>query len=258
MDSLTSLSAFLAPPPLSPIFQSGGALDGINEDVALIIAVMLVLGLCDVLGTRVLGINDSARWFFVHAIANAVSTVAAFPDVRRALWEDPIHCFSGKSNTMVANSAVAAAHFYHVAAFKLRAEDIFHHITFTAVLCGLAIPFKHEGGVANNFGCFILSGLPGGVDYCMLVAVKQGWMDKLTEKSWNAWINTWIRGPAMSVYGFLAWQAWLLGNYQVPTGFLFLIAFLHFTNGQHYAAQAVASHEKWRLEAQVPGKKKGI
>jgi hypothetical protein len=243
------LLATISPPPLSPLFQSGGSLEGFNEDVTFIVALMLLLLIFDVLGSRVLGISQSARWFFVHAIANAVSTVAAFPDVRRALWEDPIHCFSGKSHSMVANSAVAAAHFYHVVAFKLRAEDIFHHVVFTAVLCGIAIPFKHDGGALNNFGCFILSGLPGGIDYCMLVGVKQGWMAKLTEKSWNAWINTWIRGPAMSVYGFLAWQAWLLGNYNVPTVFLFLVAFLHFTNGQHYAAQAVASHEKWRIEA---------
>jgi hypothetical protein len=27
-------------------------------------------------------------------------------------------------------------------------------------------------GVANNFGCFFLSGLPGGLDYVMLVLVR--------------------------------------------------------------------------------------
>jgi hypothetical protein len=27
-------------------------------------------------------------------------------------------------------------------------------------------------GVANNFGCFFLSGLPGGLDYVMLVMVR--------------------------------------------------------------------------------------
>ena len=29
-------------------------------------------------------------------------------------------------------------------------------------------------GVANNFGCFFLSGLPGGLDYVMLVLVRSG------------------------------------------------------------------------------------
>jgi hypothetical protein len=27
-------------------------------------------------------------------------------------------------------------------------------------------------GVANNFGCFFLSGLPGGIDYVLLVLVS--------------------------------------------------------------------------------------
>ena len=251
---MTSAYAFLAPPPISPLFQDGGALDGWNEDFTLIVGLMMVLAVADFIGTM-LGINAKARWFFVHAIANAVSTYAAFPDFYRAVVGDPVHSFSGQTQTMVANSAVAAAHIYHVVAFKLRPEDIFHHLTFTVILCGLAIPYKHEGGVANNFGCFILSGLPGGIDYCMLVAVKQGWMEKMTEKSWNAWINTWIRGPFMAVYGFLAWQTYLLGNYSMPGVFLFIVAALHFTNGQHYAAQAVASHAKWKqIESAAKGK----
>ena len=256
-DFVAAAHAFLSPPPLSPIFAPGGALETLNEDVTLIVSLMLVLFLADAIGTRLLGINENARWFFVHAIANAVSAVAAFPDLRRALWEDPVHCFSGKSHTMVANSAVAAAHLYHVAAFKLRAGDIFHHLMFTSILCGLAIPYKNQGGVANNFGCFILSGLPGGINYCMLVAVKQGAMPKLAEKRWNAAINTWVRAPAMAVYGFIGWQAYLLGTYQVPTPFLFIVTILHFTNGQHYGAEAVAGYAKWKLLGEMEAKKGG-
>ena len=76
------------------------------------------------------------------------------------------------------DSAVAAIHLYHCIAFSLRAsaEEIFQHLAFVSILCGLAIPFKWIGGVANNFGCFFkfLSGLPGGVDYVMLTCVAQG------------------------------------------------------------------------------------
>ncbi len=142
---------------------------------------------------------------------------------------------------------------YHVLAFRLKAADIFHHLTFTAILCGLAIPFKQVGGVANNFGCFFLSGVPGGIDYVLLVLVKQGYMGKLTEKKWNSTINTWLRGPAMSIYACLAYVCWSSGKL-TPTGLdrfwyhdmcLIVAAGLHFYNGQHYAQEAVGGYYKW-------------
>ena len=109
---------FLCPPPLSPIFQAGGALDGWNEDVCLIGAMMAVLCAIDVcFVTRWL--SPKSRYFALHAFANAVSAVAAAPDVARGLLR-PVEAFSGQSHTMVANSAVAAIHVYHAVAFNLK------------------------------------------------------------------------------------------------------------------------------------------
>ena len=42
---------------------------------------------------------------------------------------------------------------------------------------------------------FFICGLPGGVDYAMLSAVRYGFMDELTEKYINTHLNTWIRIP---------------------------------------------------------------
>jgi hypothetical protein len=159
-------------------------------------------------------------------------------------WQDVcgVLCFSGPSETMLANSAVAAIHLYHCIAFSLRAEDIFHHLAFVSILCGLAIPFKWVGGVANNFGCFFLSGLPGGLDYVMLTCVAQGLMDKLSEKVWCARINVWLRGPAMSCYMLLGWISFVHDkNMKIHWSVLLLIVFLHFFNGQYYAQQSVQS-----------------
>ena len=92
---------------------------------------------------------------------------------------------------------------YHCLAFRLSTADIIHHLVFVTICCGLAIPYKHHGGVANNVGCFVLSGLPGGLDYAMLVLVKHGKMSKFTEKKWNARLQGWLRGPPMAVCVFL-------------------------------------------------------
>lgn len=60
----------------------------------------------------------------------------------RSSMHEPLTGVPGPTHTMVANSVCAAVHLYHVLAFKLSKEDIFHHLTFATILCGLAIPFK--------------------------------------------------------------------------------------------------------------------
>ena len=205
---LDAVTGFLAPPPLSPLFQPEGALAFLrNEDVGFMLIAMSCFFVLDFLIVQKVFV-PKARYFALHVVCNAVSAYFSFPDVRRAVTEDPWTAFTGASCGMVANSTVAALHIYHCLAFKLSGADIFHHAVFVTILCGLAIPYKHTGGVANNFGCFFLSGLPGGMDYVLLVLMQHGLIDKITEKKWNAVINVWLRGPSMSIYLFLGWMTW--------------------------------------------------
>jgi hypothetical protein len=226
------------PEPLSPVFQAGGVLEGYNEDVVQTVAFLAFLFVLDRLVAMPF-IHPGARYFFLHAVINlGVVCFAAWPDVLRLLL-DSTHAYSGPSHTMVANSAIMAIHIYHCLAFKLSTADIVHHLLFVTICCGLAIPFKHHGGVANNVGCFVLSGLPGGVDYVMLVLVKHSKLDKLTEKKWNARIQGWLRGPPMAVYAFVVWQNYCLGTLgakDLPYQLLFFTtaATLHILNGVYY------------------------
>lgn len=261
MDGLLNLIRILSPPPISPYFLPGGFLAGYNEDVCFTLFFMAILMLADIILVRPL-IHPKGRYFALHVLANSISSTAALPDVLRVFtMGDPTSAFSGPSSTMVANSAVAAIHLYHCVAFSLRREDIFHHLTFVSVLCGLAIPLKHIGGVANNFGCFFLSGLPGGINYVLLVCVAQGWMGKLTEKVWTARINVWLRGPSMSIYLFLGFLSFAHDTKrEVPWFLLAIVVTLHFHNGQYYAKQAVeslATHvERARVETRERDKAK--
>ena len=52
---------------------------------------------------------------------------------------------------------------------------------------------------------FFLCGLPGGVDYALLFAVKHGWIHPLTEKRYNTVLNTWIRAPGIVMTSAIAW-----------------------------------------------------
>ena len=118
----------------------------------------------------------------------------------------------------------------------------YHAWSFKTDGCLLAIPLKHTGGVASNLGAFFLTGLPGGLDYILLVLVKQGFMDRMTEKRWCANINVWLRGPSMSIYLFLGFQAWYAQTFLLHWSVLIVVVALHFYNGQYYCEQAVASY----------------
>ena len=170
-----ALADTLNPPPLSPLFRHGGFLQQFNEDLFLIsffLVVLLVLERTVVPLVLRKSLQDkNARYFLLHAIINTVVVVYSFPDMLR-MFLDPLHAFTGPSHTMVSNSAIAAVHLYHVFFFSLNSQDVFHHLTFVVFLCGIAIPYKQVGGALNNVGCFILSGLPGGLDYYLLVGVK--------------------------------------------------------------------------------------
>lgn len=241
LSSIGSFGSFFAPPPVSPMFQAGGRFDGWNEDVVLTLIGMGALLLVDQLLVKPF-LKPKSRYFALHAFANGVSSVAAFPDVVKALTVNPSTAFGTPASTMVPNSIVAAIHLYHCVAFPLRAEDIFHHLTFVAVLCGLALPLKRVAGVASGWGCFFLSGLPGGLNYLLLVASAQGWIDKMTEKKWCARINVWVRGPSMTVYLFLAFNNfWHRGSQDIHPLVSLPVALLYFFNGQHYTQQAVES-----------------
>jgi len=245
---MDTMVKFLWPEPVGPLFKQGAPLEGWNEDLTLTAFMILVLAVLDVLIVRPF-IHHKGRYFALHACANAVSAWASFPDLYRALTNDPRRAFSGPSQSMLANSAVAAIHLYHIMAFKLRREDIVHHAVFVIILSGLAIPYKQVGGAANNFGCFFLSGFPGGVDFVLLTLVAQGIIAKRTEKRLNRHINVWIRGPSMSCYMLLGWVSYMHDIHrQYSEWILLLIVALHFVNGQYYMAQAVESNARHEIK----------
>ncbi len=47
LPQLDALAAFLAPPPISPLFQNGGKFQGWNEDMSLVAFFIVMLGLLD-------------------------------------------------------------------------------------------------------------------------------------------------------------------------------------------------------------------
>lgn len=64
----------------------------------------------------------------------------------------------------------------------------------------------------SNYCLFFLNGLPGGIDYYMMYLVEGNKLDKISEKHYNAYLNTWIRAPGILYGAFYSYQQHLCGN----------------------------------------------
>lgn len=101
---MAALLQFLQPEPVSPLFREGGALQGYNEDLVLTFAALAVLFLADNALAKPF-LKSKSRWFALHALGNAIVSVASFPELVKTL-ADPLHGFVGPMATMVPNSTV--------------------------------------------------------------------------------------------------------------------------------------------------------
>ena len=78
------------------------------------------------------------------------------------------------------------------------------------VVVGAPLLITGEMGPLMNFNNFFMCGLPGGLDYAMLYAVKHAWMSPLHEKRLNRVINVWFRAPPLVGVSVMVYiQLWL-------------------------------------------------
>jgi hypothetical protein len=255
------LHALLTPPAISPLFRVGGALSFLNEDLTLFAAVFAYLLLIDFLVLPLVLRNPTgSRWFALHAAGNLIVSMFSFSDVVRSFLA-PVDALVGPCGSMVPLAAISAIHVYHVALFPLSKEDIFHHAQFVGPLVLLGVMFKNDGGASLNMGSFFLCGVPGGLNYAALVLNKEGSIHKLTQKWFDAAINTWMRAPGLTVFGFMQWQVWLAGVRPTrgwPQWLITLataaVAGLHVFNGNYYAEQSIGNyHEHLEREREKGG-----
>ncbi|KAJ1620229.1 hypothetical protein T492DRAFT_1150349 [Pavlovales sp. CCMP2436] len=181
------------------------------------------LGVIDILIAR----HTRARYFFLHVVANLVISLLCLPDV---WWiaHDPLQALRSHQTIHWPTAIVFSIHIYHVLFFKhLQWIDWLHHIIMVAV--GAPLLIAGETGPLMNFNNFWMCGIPGGVDYCMLFCVKQGWMKPLDEKRHNTVINVWVRAPFLVCTGTLVFlQGHMQTTDHIPTYVRFIRYFLMF------------------------------
>ena len=137
-------------------------------------------------------------------------------------------------------------HLYHCLAFDLDANAIFHHLILAPLIGG--IHFAYPWGCAFNLLNFFISGLPSGIDYALLAAVKAGRVTSFFEKRVNCSLNTWLRAPGLTMFCVVATACWLHPypgtppEDLMPTWLFLPTALSVFYNGQYYAQRVIGNY----------------
>lgn len=141
-------------------------------------------------------------YYGVHVIHNLLIVSLTAPDV----WNSFAHF--NTLHTLQQNDLPTilcyALHLYHVMYYwhVFRFDDWLHH----GLMVGVALPLAQQlrAGPLLGANLFFTTGLPGAISYGLLFANRNGWIDNLTAKRWNAATNLWIRAPGCVVQATLA------------------------------------------------------
>jgi hypothetical protein len=135
--------------------------------------------------------------------------------------------------------ATNSLHLYHCLAFSLSADELFHHALFIPTIGAMGQYFSW-GALQGAIGTQ-LSGLPGGIDYLMLVLVKHGRVSVMAQKRLSASLNNYLRGPVITVLSFILFQSYVYSRNTVPLVVGALVGGTAAFNALYYTKSAIAN-----------------
>tara|TARA_B110000977_G_C11085234_1_gene494441 strand:+ start:3318 stop:4010 length:693 start_codon:yes stop_codon:yes gene_type:complete len=185
------------------------------------------------------------KYYLSHAVINLLVVCLSYSDMISS-YTNLQESINKKSNYLP-TMLVYGLHFYHIISYfnKLRYDDWLHHILMVVV----ALPL---GGMVNsgtllNHSLFFLCGLPGLIDYIMLFLVRNKYINKMTEKKYNKFINLWLRAPGCIAHSVLTLVSFLKYKKNTATKFEYFAAMLTsllvYWNGIYFMEQVVSDYK---------------
>jgi succinate dehydrogenase/fumarate reductase cytochrome b subunit len=188
---------------------------------------------------RITAAGFAKPYYAVHVLHNAAIVALTASDVWGTLTD--LHGALCAPITWPAVWCVYALHLYHVLLYwrSFHRDDWLHHM----LMIGVALPLGSvvPAGRLMGFSLFFTTGLPGGINYALLFAERNGWVSRATEKAWNVPIHQWLRSPGCVAHGALTLAAGL----SAPEASSFeraatvLVALLNVWNGVYFANQVL-------------------
>ena len=193
----------------------------------------------------ILGNKIQGKYYLVHFLNNMYLVYLTFGDVLHTyLYFDKFYYYPVNYESAVLTFAL---HFYHIFSYynKLRFDDWLHHILM--IFVALPIGLISSGGSLLGHSLFYLTGLPGGIDYLLLFLVRNNFINSLTEKKINNYINLWIRAPGCITHATLTMVGYNMLKNTILVSWMNLIsclltALLIFWNGIYFMNQVVVNY----------------
>ena len=185
-------------------------------------------------------VNICGKYYFIHSICNFFIVLITAPDVFN-LYLNPYSTME-ISLSIYASIIVYALHIYHILWYfnKLRIDDWLHHI----LMIFIALPIANYFGSVRLLGhsLFYTTGLPGMIDYMILFLVKNNFVDRITQKRINLYLNCYLRNPGCTIHSFIT-----LINTLLVTNYFDIIlnittAILVYWNGIYFMEQVVGNY----------------
>jgi len=195
--------------------------------------------------------HGRTRWYLLHIFINILTTITAFNGVYLTYLNpytslSPIafakpytlDWFIGPTSPLP-TLIVASGHLYHILFFSTTKSDIYHHLTFAGTMC--TINMLGNYGNARNVIQFVLSGLPGIIEYSIMVLYKFEFVNKKQMRYSVTVMHCLLRFPLG------LWASWImfyqiLFNSEVVYLFMTLIVcMLVLLNSTQYCFENISS-----------------
>jgi len=184
--------------------------------------------------------NIFGKYYLVHSICNFFIVLLSISDVIK-LYMNPYSAMV-LSLSSYSSIIVYSLHFYHIIWYynKLRLDDWLHHILMIFVALPIATYFGSVRLLGHSL--FYTTGLPGMIDYFILFLVKNNYVNRLTQKRINLYLNCYLRNPGCTIHSFIT----LINIKNISNLFDILLniitAILVYWNGVYFMEQVVGNY----------------
>ena len=181
----------------------------------------------------------SSRWYLTHFLINLVNTILTWSSVI-SLIQNPIYYNENYSSILLPNSLTISLQVYHILVYKnISLIDWIHHVVMTITLL---ITYIFPIPALSNYAIFFICGFPGCIDYMLLALVKERYIDIITEKKMNSYLNIWIRSPGIIIGICILYLKWLYLTELIPVSTLLGVSIVMFWNAQYFCYRVVRNY----------------
>ncbi len=187
-------------------------------------------------------VDENLIYFTLHACLNAFICKSVYPYVFQTLETNR---FVLATNVLVPGTyecvfVVCGFHLYHIFTqwTRLSLIDWLHHIISVGASTHLLIKVDHVVGLAT---LFFICGLPGLVEYLVLIGMKVGLITRITQKYISSMVHITLRMPGIMWCCFLGYQ---IGVERPNHVYVVMTCILSAVNGLYFGYDAICSYGK--------------